>query len=476
MNAPAAQAPASAAAATAPVTRLLARYIVESRWDDIPQPVRHEASRALLNWLGCAIGSCRHETVARALAAVRPFCGPPQATVLGRPERVDILHAALLNGISSHVLDFDDTHARAIHPSAPVLPALLAYAEWHKVSGRQLVHAFVLGVEAEERIGLSVFPEHYEVGWHITGTAGVFGAAAAAGKLLGLNEQQMAWALGIAATQSSGLREMFGTMCKSFHPGRAAQNGLTAALLAAAGFTSSERAIEAPRGFAHVTSTRFDPSVITEALGERYEILSNMYKPYACGLVVHAAIDGCIELAREHHLRPDQIEQVELTVSPLVLELTGKREPQSGLEGKFSVYHAAAVGILYGAAGEAQFSDEVVRNPDVIALRRRVNAGSDAAIGRTEARVAILLRNGQRLLRHVQHALGTLQRPMSNADLEAKFRSLSAGILSERQASTLIACCWNVEDLEDAAGIARLSVPAREIDITTGAASPHAGQ
>ncbi|MDP3137942.1 MAG: MmgE/PrpD family protein [Burkholderiaceae bacterium] len=459
MIVPAAPSPVPAAAATIPVTRILARYIVGSRCDDIPQQVWHEASRALLNWLGCAIGSSRHETVERALMAVQPFCGPPQAAVLGRTERVDILHAALLNGISSHVLDFDDTHARAIHPSAPVLPALLAYAEWRKVSGREFLHAFILGVEAEERIGLSVFPEHYDVGWHITGTAGVFGAAAAIGKLLGLNEQQMAWALGIAATQSAGLRDMFGTMCKSLHPGRAAQNGLGAALLAAANFTSSEQAIEAPRGFARVTSSRFDPAVITEGLGQRYEILSNMYKPYACGLVVHAVIDGCIELVREHGIRPDQIERVELTVSPLVPELTGKRTPQSGLEGKFSVYHAAAAGILFGAAGEAQFSDEIVRNPDVIALRDRITAVVNASIRKTEAHVTFQLKDGRRLSRHVEHALGTLQRPMSNANLETKFRSLTAGILPERQASTLIAACWDAEKLDDAAGIARLAVP-----------------
>lgn len=448
-----------AAAAIAPVTGILSRYIVESRFRDVPQQVRHEASSALLNWLGCTIGSCRHETVAHALAAVQPFCGPPQAAVLGRMERVDILHAALLNGISSHVLDFDDTHARAIHPSAPVLPALLAYAEWRKTSGADFVHAFILGVEAEERIGLSVFPEHYNVGWHITGTAGVFGAAAAAGKLLGLNQRQLAWALGIAATQSAGLREMFGTMCKSFHPGRAAQNGLTAALLAAANFTSSEEAIEAPRGFAHVTSTRFDPAVITEDLGERYEILSNMYKPYACGLVVHAAIDGCIELARELGVKPDQIERVELTVSPLVPELTGKRAPQSGLEGKFSVYHAAAAGIIFGRAGEAQFSDDAVRNPDVVALRDRITTVVDASIGRTEARVAFQLKDGRRLSRHVEHALGTLQRPMSDADLESKFRGLTTGILSEQQITALIAACWDAEKLDDAAEIARLAVP-----------------
>jgi len=442
------------------VTRTLARYLVNARYEDLPAPVRHEAARALLNFLACTIGSARHETIERALAAVRPFSGPPQATVLGRSDRLDILHAALLNGISAHVLDFDDTHARAIHPSAPVLPALLAYAEWRPMSGQNLIHAFVLGVEAEERIGLSVFPEHYAIGWHITGSAGIFGAAAASGRLLGLNERQMCWALGTAATQAAGLREMFGTMCKSLHPGRAAQNGLMSALLAANDFTSSEQAVEAPRGFGHVTSTRFDPKVITEDLGKRYEILSNMYKPYACGLVVHAAIDGCIELAREHRLAPEQIERVDLTVSPLVLELTAKRRPQSGLEGKFSVFHAAAVGIIHGAAGEAQFSDEVVRDPQVVALRDRVFATEDSSIGRTEAKVSIALRDGTRLDRHVAHALGTLERPMSDTDLEAKFRGLVEGVLPEGQIRKLIDACWGLESLKDAGEIARLATPA----------------
>ena len=441
------------------VTRTLARYLVNSRWEDIPERVRHEAARALLNWLGCAVGGCRHETVECALAAVQPFCGPPQAAVLGRAERVDILHAALLNGISSHVLDFDDTHARAIHPSAPVLPALLALAEWRKISGADFVHAFVLGVEAEERIGLSVFPEHYEAGWHITGTAGVFGAAAAAGKLLGLDAQRMAWALGIAATQAAGLQEMFGTMCKSLHPGRASQGGLTAALLAAKGFTSSERAIEAPRGFARVLSTKFDPEVITAGLGERFELLSNMYKPYACGLVVHAAIDGCIEICREHALVPDSIAAVELTVSPLVLRLTGKAAPQSGLEGKFSVYHAVAAAIVHGAAGEAQFSDACVRDPRVLAVRERVSAREDAAIGRTEARVTIRTRDGRALARHVEHALGTLARPMSDVQLEAKFRGLAEGVLPPGRIEDVIDLCWRAATLEDAGALARAAVP-----------------
>lgn len=441
------------------VTRTLARNLVASRYEEIPETVRHEAARALLNWLGCAVGGSRRETVERALAALTPFAGPPQAAVLGRQTRLDILNAALINGVSSHVLDFDDTHARAIHPSAPVLPALLALAEWRKLSGAQVAHAFVLGVEAEERVGLSVFPEHYDIGWHITGTAGVFGAAAAAGKLLGLNAQQMTWALGIAATQSAGLQEMFGSMCKSLHPGRAAQNGLTAALLASRNFTSSEQAIEAPRGFAHVMSTRFDASVITEGWGERYELASNMYKPYACGLVVHAAIDGCIELKREHGFRAEDIERVELKVSPLVPRLTGKQEPRSGLAGKFSVYHAAAAAIIHGAAGEPQFSDACVRDPAVVALRARISLRADAAIRKTEAYVTIMLKDGRTYSRHVAHALGTLQRPMSDADLEAKFRGLTEGILSPGQIDEVITLCWQLTALEDAGVLARATAP-----------------
>jgi len=286
----------------------------------------------------------------------------------------------------------------------------------------------------------------------------VFGAAAAAGKLLGLDGRSMAWALGIAATQSAGLQEMFGTMCKSLHPGRAAQGGLTAALLAAKGFTSSEQAIEAPRGFARVLSTKFDPEVITAGLGERFELLSNMYKPYACGLVVHAAIDGCIEICREHGLTPEAIEAVELAVSPLVLRLTGKTAPQSGLEGKFSVYHAVSAAIVHGAAGEAQFSDACVRDPRVVALRNRVSAREDSAIGRTEARVTIRTRDGRTFGRHVEHALGTLARPMSDADLEAKFRGLAREVLPPAQIEEAIHLCWKIAGLQDAGALARAAV------------------
>jgi len=444
------------------VTRKLARYVVQSRYADIPQAVRKEAVRSFLNWMGCAVGGSRHETVECALAALKPFSGPAEATVLGRSDRLDIMHAALMNGITSHTFDFDDTHLKTvIHPSGPVASAILALAERTPVSGEDFLHAFILGVEVECRIGNSVYPNHYDVGWHITGTAGVFGAAAAAGRLLGLTEQQMVWALGIAATQSSGLREMFGTMSKPFHPGNAARNGLLAALLAQRDFTSSNQGIEAKRGFANVLSTLFKPEEITEGLGERFEVALNTYKPFACGIVIHPAIDGCIQLRNEHQLKAGDIESIALKTHPLVLELTGKKTPQAGLEGKFSVYHSAAVAIIHGAGGEEQYSDAVVRDPAVIALRDRVTAEAEKGMHEDQVRITIRLKDGRTLEKFVEHAIGSLARPMSDADLEAKFRSLSAGILSSAQTDRLLGLCRDIGTLRDAAEVARASVPGR---------------
>ena len=433
------------------VTRTLAKYLIASRYQDLPREVVHEATRALLNWLGCAIGASHHETVDNAVAALQPFFGPAQAQLIGRRERVDALRAALINGISSHVLDFDDTHARAVHVSAPVWPALLAYCEWRGATGKDLLHAFALGVETEVRVGLSVFPEHYDQGYHITGTAGVFGAAAAIGKLLNLNEDQMVWALGIAATQSAGLREMFGSMCKSFHPGSAAHNGFAAALLAQQNFTSAQEGIEGKRGFGQVMSSKFDLKIITEGLGKSYELSQNMYKPFACGLVVHAAIDGCLQLKREHHLRSGEIKHITLRVNPLVLELTGNKTPRDGLQGKFSVFHACAAALVHDAALEAQFADEVVRDAVVIALRDKIDASADAAIRKLEAHVRIELSDGRVLAKHVEHALGSTVRPMSDADLEHKFRGLVASVIPDAQAKALIDLCWRFPALLDAA-------------------------
>jgi 2-methylcitrate dehydratase PrpD len=444
------------APAPADVTRRLARYIVNAKAEDLPAEVRKEATRTLLNWVGCAVGGSRHETVDIAIAAMSPFSGPGQASVLGRRERLDVMTAALMNGISSHVFDYDDTHLKTIiHPAGPVASAILAYAEYKPVSGREFLNALVLGVEAECRIGNAVYPEHYDAGWHITGSAGVFGAAAATGKLLKLDEQRMTWALGIAATQPVGLKEMFGTMTKSFHPGRAAQNGLTAALLASRGYTSSNQGIEAKAGWANTLSTRRNYAEITEGLGQHYETTLNTYKPFACGIVIHPTLDGCIQLRNQHRLTAEQIERVELRVHPLVLELTGKKTPQTGLEGKFSVYFAAAVAIIQGAAGEKQFSDALVRDARVVGLRDRVSTTVDSSLKEDQARVAVVLKDGRRLEKFVEHAIGSVENPMTDAMLEAKFSDLAEGVLPADRTRKLVELCWKVESLASAAEIAQ---------------------
>jgi 2-methylcitrate dehydratase PrpD len=467
-----AQTPDSASAASSPapggsaapqppkVTRILAEFIVKTGYQDLPAAARKEGVRTLMNWVGVAVGGSHDETVNRAVAALTPFSGPPQANLLGRTERFDIMNAAFINGVSSHIFDYDDTHLKTIiHPAGPVVSAILAFSQYRPVSGKDFLNALVLGVETELRIGNAVYPNHYDVGWHITGTCGVFGSAAATGKLMGLSVQQMVWALGLAASQPVGLRESFGSMNKSFNPGRAAANGMFAALLAQQDYTSSDGMIEAKRGWANTISTKQDYREITEGLGSHYESTLNTYKPFACGIVIHPAIDAAIQLRNQYHLTADQIDHVELRVHPLVIELTGKKTPQIGLEGKFSIYHAVAIAIIDGAAGEKQFTDAKVRDPVTIALRDKVNAIIDPAIKPEQVDMTITLKDGRKLHKFIQHAIGSTEVPMTDQQLEKKFSDLAQGILSPDRTRKLIDTCWHVEQLNSAADIALSALP-----------------
>jgi len=437
-----------------PVTRILAAFVAShpSRgWD---AAVEREARRTLLNWLGCAIGASRHATVAAALAAVQELAPAAQATVLGRRERVDIASAALLNGITSHTFDFDDTHLKTIiHPAGPVASAALALGEHVGASGRALTDALVLGIDVACRVGNAIYPDHYDRGWHITGSTGMLGAAAACSRLLGLDENRTAMALGIAASQPVGVREQFGSMTKAFHVGGAARAGLTAALLAKHGYTASTRALEAPRGLIQTYSTKCDWPQIENALGKRFEISYNTYKPFACGIVVHPGIDGCIQLRNAHGLRAADVERIDLNVHSLVLELCGKKAPRVGLEGKFSIYHACAAGVIFGQAGEAEFADDIVLRPDVVALRDRVVATADGAMAEEATDVTITCKDGRRLHVFVEHAIGSLQHPMSDTDLERKFHGLVDPVLGADCADRLIRHCATLPDAADLRGL-----------------------
>jgi len=443
-----------------PITQTLADFVAEhpSRgWSDA---VDHEAHRTFLNWAGCAVGAAQHDTAQAALAAVQVLQPAAQATLLGRHERVDVASAALINGISSHTFDFDDTHLKPIiHPAGPVASALLALAELTGASGRALIDALVLGIDVSCRVGNAMYPEHYDRGWHITGSTGMLGAAAACARLLQLDAPRTAMALGIAASQPIGVREQFGTMTKPFHPGGAARAGLMAALMAQHGYTASSRALEAPRGMMQTISTKNDWPQVTSELGQRFEISFNTYKPFACGIVIHPSIDACAQL-RAQGVAPQLVERIELKVHSLVLELTGKKEPADGLQAKFSVYHGCAAGLSFGRAGEDEFADAIVNRADMVALRRKVVATVDDSIDEASADVTAVLTDGRRVRVFVEHAIGSLARPMSDAQLEAKFHGMADPVLGAERCSALIQACWGLGQAADLRALAALGAQA----------------
>jgi len=442
-------------------TKALASYVVKNRWEDIPEDVRHEAKRALINVIGCAIGGSPHPAVTAAIRALSPFSGERTASIVGRPERLDPLHASLMNGISSHVEDYDDTTPKNYsHTSSPVSSALLAYASANRVRGRDFVEAFILGFEAASRVGNVVYPAHYDVGWHMTGTIGVFGAAAGIGKLIGLNEQQMIWALGLAATQSAGLREMFGSMGKAFHPGRSAQNGYAAALLAQAGFTSGEHGIEGPRGFAHVLAATRDLSKITTRLGVDFDLRENTYKPFPCGIVNHPTIDGAIQIHDEHRPDPASIVAVRLRVAPLVLDLCNQQNITKGLQGKFSVYHGAAVGLVRGKGGLREYTDEAVNDPAIKRVRELTTATGDPSVTEDQVHVEVELRDGRKFSKLVEQSLGNIHRPLTDKQLEEKFRDQAILVLPAPEVESVIQLCWKIDQLDDVGELVTATVPA----------------
>lgn len=442
------------------VTSQLVEYVRTARLEDVPGDVRHEAKRALLNIVGCALGGADHPAMDITMAALGPYAGPPTAAVLGRRERFDPLLASLLNGISSHVHDYDDTMpGNYIHASSPVASALFAYASQTPVSGADFLNAFILGFEVVARIGNATYPAHYDAGWHSTGSVGIFGAAAAIGRLRGLDAERMTWAIGLAATQAAGIREMFGSMGKSFHPGRSAQSGYMGALLAEKGFTTGRLPLEAPRGFAAVTAASYDLAKIVNGLGREFDLRVNTYKPFPCGIVIHPTIDACIQVREQHGLTPDQVDTVELRVAPLVKDLCDKKAVTVGLEGKFSIYHAAAIGLGRGKGGLAEFTDAAVADPVLQRLREATTAIGDPAVGEDNVVVSVRLKDGRTVGMKLEQSLGNLARPLSDAQLEAKFRDQTTVIPADR-VDAAIAACWSVDALDDVAKLIGHCVPA----------------
>ena len=440
------------------VTENLARFIVATRWEDVPSKVRHQAKRSLMNFFAVALAGCRTGPVEMALRSLAEFSGGRQVTVVGRSERIDALSSAFLNAAGANVHDFCDTHLRTvIHPTAPVAPAVLALAELRRLSGPDLLLGFILGNEVQARIGLAISPSHYNRGWHITSTCGVFGAASGAGKLLALDERQMVWALSTAATQSSGICECLGTPAKSVSVGNAARNGLWSALLAEKGFDGPPEPLAGVQGFYHALNETADLTVITEGLGESWELMATSYKPYPCGFVIHPVLDCVLDWRREHPKA--EVVRVVVRGNPLLGVRTDRPDVSSGRESQVSVQHAVAAALTTGKAGLDQFTDACVRDPKVRALRSKVEVLRDDSFSTIAAAVEITTAEGMTHKLAQTAARGSDANPMDDTDLEAKLRAAAAGWDPRYDAAPLIEAIWALDKSTDISKLASLAVP-----------------
>jgi 2-methylcitrate dehydratase PrpD len=437
------------------LTKTLCARLAAAQFADLTPAAQHEARRGVLDWVGCALAGSTHKTVSTLIDVLRDSGGGGQATVLGRKLKLGLRDAPLANGQMGHVLDFDDTHMGGVvlHASSPVLAALFALAERSPVSGADLMLAYAVGFEAGVRTGWSA-PGHHKGGWHLTGTLGSIAAGVAGGKLLKLDAQRLTYAMGIAATQAAGMQQNRGTMCKSFHAGKAAANGVLAALLAERAFDSTQEIIEGRKGFSRIYSDVAEPEKLN-APNKGWLIETNGHKPYACGVVLHPLIDAVIAIRNRDRIDPARVDKISLRVHPFVISITDVVDPSTGLQSKFSTLHSAAVALVDGAAGVAQYLDARARDPLVARLREKVVAEGDERLGKDEAYAVVIVGN-RRYEMHIPHATGTAENPMSDAALEAKYLANAEPVIGARSAERARDLIWSLEkqtDVRDLIGL-----------------------
>jgi 2-methylcitrate dehydratase PrpD len=433
-------------------TEELARFVAEWPAEKIPDVILHYGKRCLVNYFSVALYGSLDPSMDILRAHFLEEGGNPRATIIGRGGKTSLPQAALANGYLGHVEDYDDTHIPIdyrdnIHPSSPIFPAPLAAAELLGASGREMLAAAVVGVEVALRVGMCISGAYREgaQAWHITSTCGILGAAAAAGRILGLTPEQMTYAIGIAATQAAGFGEVFGSMCKPFHAGRAAQGGLVAALLAKKGFTSSTKVLEAHRGFLGAMAKDYDINIVTSRLGEDWEIPRVGLKPYACGAGNHALIDAMIALRSKDGATVDNIDRVTGTVRGLADNLVRTRHPATGLETKFSYFHSMAVAFVDGAAYPGQYTDAKATDPVIHALREKITMEADRSLSGRNAVVTMVLKDGRSYSERIEHPTGNPQNPMSDEQISEKFRALAGQVLPTAQSESLLRSLWAID-------------------------------
>src|ERR1700676_4114350 len=425
------------------LTKYVGTFVTETKYQDIPGEVIELGKKSILDGLGLALAGSRAESgaISRQYVEESGVCNG-KATIIGATKRTSPRFAALVNGISIHADDFDDTQLAAAkdrvyglltHPTVPVLPAIFALAERRVVTGKEWMLAYHVGVEVECKIAEAIAPRHYQDGFHSTGTCGPFGSAAACAKLLRFDLSQILNAFGLAASQSGGLRENFGTMTKPFQAGRAAESGLVSAELVALGWTAAEQILEADRGFFHASGGSYDPSAIMDRLGSpwTFQTPGVSLKPYPSGSLTHPAMTAALRLIEKYNIKPEQIEKIDVGTNHNMPNALIHHRPTTGLQGKFSMEYCIALLALTRTATLSQFTDAYVRRPEVLEMVKRVNfyvepIAEKAGFDKMTSLVTFHLKDGKTYKDQDDFAKGSPANPMSYEEVIEKFRACAA--------------------------------------------------
>ena len=432
------------------IAKRFADYIYDTTYADIPRDIHRFAKLCLLDWIGVTLGGSKEPVCDILLDMIDIAGGTPHATIIGKGVRTNLLFAALANGTMSHALDFDDTHKEAgIHPSVCLAPAAVAGAEYMKASGKDFITAFIIGFEIAARIGIAAGQTHYDQGWHATATIGRFSATASVAKLLGIPPEQIVNSFGLTGTQVGGLREVFGTMSKPFHAGKAAMDGILSVVLAKRNFDSSHEIFEGRFGLKNVLSPKSENQNILEGLGTTYHIQNVAFKPYASALATHSTIQAIEAMREETPFNAEDVEEIRIEFGALPFSVVNRKTPQKILEGKFSVQHCAAIAIVKGRVGKEMFTETELNDPQIVAFRERVNVVLNESLPLFETIVTLKTRQGDTFRQYIKESKGSPGVPLSSAEMNAKFMDLADSVIPRENAEKIIETIETLQDLPD---------------------------
>jgi 2-methylcitrate dehydratase PrpD len=449
-----------------PATRQLAEFAagLDVAGTGLPGDVEHEVRRSLMDWIAAVLAGAGDPAAVKLQQVIGAVAPDDVASVVGTSQRSSAPFAALANGYASHLQDFDDVYnppQTTVHLGSCVWPAFLAIGQIRPLSGRAAMASFVAGFETGARVACAAGVTHYESSWQVTGTAGRLAAAAAAARALHLTGDQATCALGIAAAQASGIREIYGSDTKALQPGKAAMDGVLAALLAQQDFTSRDTALEGERGLLRAVSAQPDPAFLTDGLGTYWHIRQNGHKLYPGASLSHPAVDAAVAVHRDPGFAAAAADRVEVRMHPFAAQVTAVRHPEPGSEAKFSSRHCVSVALITGRLGLDAFGPVLVGDPAVAALRDKVETVPDPTVGKRGAVITAELAGGRTVRRVVEQNRGTPQNPLTDDDLEDKLAGVALPLIGDRAVSQVISSCRELERLADASEI--LAIVAKAI-------------